>query len=164
MRKAILVLMSILLSACLALPSAFVSNVQAREGNGDLPTVVCPDKDLIRSGSSPDDPYGYAHVSEAIDMSRLLHDSTEKDGRDRAVSSYSLLDEGEVTSVKNQNPYGTCWSFATMASAESGMLKKYGLRTDLSELQLAYFNFTNERYTALYYVFFHIISTTFTNL
>ncbi len=143
MRKASLILLSILLTVSVALPMAFASSAQAKESSIDKLTVVCPDQNQRRSGSNPDDPYGYAHVSEAIDMSRLLHDSDEKSGRDRAISSYSLLDEGEVTSVKNQNPYGTCWSFATMASAESGMLKKYGLRTDLSELQLAYFNFTN---------------------
>lgn len=45
------------------------------------------------------------------------------------------------TSVKNQNPYGTCWSFATMAASESSLYKE-GLATskiDLSELHLAYF-------------------------
>ncbi len=46
-----------------------------------------------------------------------------------------------VTSIKNQNPYGTCWAHAAMASAEADLWKK-GLADstiDLSEWQLAYF-------------------------
>lgn len=47
-----------------------------------------------------------------------------------------------VTSIKNQNPYGTCWSFATMAASEASMIKE-GFGTidtlDLSEWQLVYF-------------------------
>lgn len=48
-----------------------------------------------------------------------------------------------VTSIKNQNPYGTCWAFATIATAESSIYKE-GLADstiDLSEFQLAYYNF-----------------------
>ena len=46
-----------------------------------------------------------------------------------------------ITSIKNQNPYGTCWAHAAMASAEADLWKK-GLADstiDLSEWQLAYF-------------------------
>jgi len=37
-------------------------------------------------------------------------------------SSYDLRTEGKLTSVKNQNPYGTCWAFATYGSLESCLL------------------------------------------
>ena len=57
-------------------------------------------------------------------------------------SYYNSKDYGYITSVKNQNPYGTCWSFATMAASEASMIKE-GLgqkdSLDLSEWQLAYF-------------------------
>ncbi len=36
--------------------------------------------------------------------------------------SYDLRALNRVTSVKNQNPYGTCWAFASFASLESALL------------------------------------------
>ena len=44
-------------------------------------------------------------------------------------------------SVRNQNPYGTCWSFATLGLAEFDLIHKGQANNtiDLSELQLAYF-------------------------
>lgn len=53
-----------------------------------------------------------------------------------------------VTSVKNQNPYGTCWAFAFCAAAESNLLMKGLGSYDLSELQLAYFTTVRNEITA----------------
>ncbi len=52
-----------------------------------------------------------------------------------------------ITSIKNQNPYGTCWAFSCVSASEASLLRN-GLATlgsdgvgevDLSELQLAYY-------------------------
>mgnify|MGYP002515287576 CR=1 FL=1 len=46
-----------------------------------------------------------------------------------------------ITSIKNQNPYGTCWAFACIAASEASLIRE-GLAdttADLSEWQLAYF-------------------------
>ena len=54
-------------------------------------------------------------------------------------SSYSSVDLGYVTPIKSQSVFGTCWAFAWLAAAESGMLRRGGTKAyDLSELQLAY--------------------------
>lgn len=56
-------------------------------------------------------------------------------------SSYSLVDTGQVTSIRDQNPYGDCWAFAAVASGESNLIKQ-GMADssiNLSELQLARF-------------------------
>lgn len=46
---------------------------------------------------------------------------------------YSLLDEGYVTSVKDQQSGGNCWAFAAIAVLESCILKASGDNLDLSE-------------------------------
>jgi C1A family cysteine protease len=46
-------------------------------------------------------------------------------------ASYDLRAPGKITAVKDQNPYGTCWSFATLGSLESSLMP--GERWDFSE-------------------------------
>lgn len=60
-------------------------------------------------------------------------------------SSYSSVDEGYITSVKDQGDYGTCWAHAAMASSEASLIKNNGYTTslNLSELHFAYFFYNN---------------------
>ena len=57
---------------------------------------------------------------------------------------YDARDYDLITSVKDQNPFGTCWAFACCSAAETSLIKQ-GFETkdsiDLSEAHLA--NFTN---------------------
>jgi C1A family cysteine protease len=55
----------------------------------------------------------------------------------KALPSYfSLRDQGMVTPVKNQNPYGTCWAFAAIGALESSYLMRSRDLLDLSEQDL----------------------------
>ena len=47
--------------------------------------------------------------------------------------------------VRNQNPFGTCWSFSSLGMMEFDLINKgqFTRNNDLSELQLAYFTFNN---------------------
>ena len=77
------------------------------------------------------------HGEEEIKVSSLQE---LEPGADRGVYTSSYISP-YITSIKNQNPYGTCWAHAAMASAEADLWKK-GLADstiDLSEWQLAYF-------------------------
>ena len=77
-----------------------------------------------------------------------IHDENEGVGvvttqaDDELPSSYNSIEKGFVTSVKNQDPFGTCWAFGTIAAVESSLLAhgqaKLG-ELNLSERHLAYF-------------------------
>jgi len=62
-------------------------------------------------------------------------------------SKYSSVTEGNITPIKDQGSNGTCWAFSAMATAEASLISS-GAYTknnlDLSELQLAYFNYTDK--------------------
>lgn len=74
---------------------------------------------------------------------------------DSGISMYSELPSAfpdNVDSVRqkypdnrDQNPYGTCWAFASTGLAEFDLINKgiYNKNIDLSELQLAYFTYNS---------------------
>ena len=130
------------------LPSAALAgNSSARDSRIDttMPTDYIP---FERHGSSA--------VSDAYargDMTTYRQLSGRPATRATLPSSYDSRDYGYITSVKNQNPYGTCWTFGTMAPIEAYMIK-HGIinkatgaaattSMDLSEYHLAWFTYTN---------------------
>ncbi len=69
---------------------------------------------------------------------------------DTFPEKFDLRDRGVITPVKSQNPWGTCWSFATIGASEASILsslgmtadeyaEKFGGEMDLSEKHLAWF-------------------------
>ena len=69
---------------------------------------------------------------------------------DTLPASFDLRDRGVVPAVRNQDKWGTCWSFATIGACEISLLSTMGLTTeeyaektgselDLSERHMAWF-------------------------
>ncbi|MCP4115059.1 MAG: surface layer protein B [Desulfobacteraceae bacterium] len=58
------------------------------------------------------------------------------------LASYDLRTTNKLTPVRDQNSYGTCWAFATMAAIESYL--KPSEIADFSEKQLAYIAYAGD--------------------
>lgn len=58
---------------------------------------------------------------------------------DLLPEKFDLRDDGDVTSVKDQGIWGSCWSFGFFSAAEGTLLRKYDLEADLSEHHLAWY-------------------------
>ena len=83
----------------------------------------------------------YIDINDRIDMYEPVSD-TFMLNNSVIPTYYDARENGVVTSVKNQNPYGTCWAFAALAAGETSLLSNgYSSEVDLSEYQLAYFFF-----------------------
>lgn len=74
----------------------------------------------------------------------LLADSEDMVRAAMLPSAYDARESGNITSVKNQNPYGICWAFSSISLAEASLINNSILtrgEADLSELHLAYYTF-----------------------
>ena len=71
----------------------------------------------------------------------LIPDTVQAVSAAASDSYFNLYNYGRATGIRNQNPLGTCWAHAALASAESSMITKgYADSTiDYSEAHLAWF-------------------------
>ncbi|MBI5218588.1 MAG: T9SS type A sorting domain-containing protein [Bacteroidia bacterium] len=63
----------------------------------------------------------------------FFHKKNNEKSLNTFPAKFDWRDSNYVTSVKNQNPCGCCWVFATLASVESNWLKNHYGSYDLSE-------------------------------
>lgn len=92
------------------------------------------------------------YIDAGIEYGRIpdysLYSFSGYDKAEVVPQAYDSRTYGHVTSVKNQNPWGTCWAHAAVAAMESYALS-HGLVSkpediNLSEFALAYLTFEDE--------------------
>ena len=70
---------------------------------------------------------------------------------DTIPAKYDLRDSKLVTSIKDQQPHGTCWAFASLGAMESNLLTQGKGTYDLSEMHLAWYAFRNSDKSKAFY-------------
>jgi C1A family cysteine protease len=78
----------------------------------------------------------YGLLPPPVDVKSLRPYAQSRLSRMAPPPSWDWRTMSGVTSVKNQNPYGTCWAFATLADLESKMLIDESTAYDYSELNI----------------------------
>ena len=86
-----------------------------------------------------DAPASEAAAGQAADAAAADALVQEDPGDEAEGTSFDLRDLGLLTPVRDQTYYGICWSFASMASLESSVLRSSGVSVELSPFQAAYF-------------------------
>ena len=101
----------------------------------------------VKALSSTGKPLGYRPFP--LDLSHVTKPTQGVFAASKAdfPTQYDLRDENFMTDVRDQNPYGTCWSFGAFGSLESTLKKMWGSNHDFSEWHLAYFVYVDESET-----------------
>ena len=146
MRKQLRTLFALLLTMSLLLglfPAALAAEPAASEAIADP---------VLETGPLPEPPLTGFHHVDLPGYHRPAGETTDAN-RDPLPASFNAVTQGWVTSVKNQQPYGTCWTFGTLSPIESYMIKHQipvgatgeaaTTDLDLSEWHLSYFSYTN---------------------
>ncbi len=92
-----------------------------------------------------DSEHSTGYVPAPVDLSHVKGRTAAARTGAPLPASYDLRTLGRVTPVRNQNPYGTCWTFATLGSIESFLLGSGAAESrDFSEMHLAWYAYTGD--------------------
>lgn len=145
MRKTLSVLTASLLAATniAAMPAgAFAQqNGESKRTSASISVLPVIDR-KVGSGSAAAKNAALNSILSASGMGNDYFDSLNIDSS-LFPKSFDLRETGRSTSVKDQNPFGTCWTFGAMGSIESSLVARNPW-IDLSEWQLAYFSYVGE--------------------
>ncbi len=98
-----------------------------------------------RALPTSDSEHSTGYVPAPIDLSHVKGRSAAARTGAPLPVSYDLRALGRVTPVRDQNPYGTCWTFATLGSIESFLMGSGAAESrDFSEMHLAWYAYTGD--------------------
>ncbi|MBQ7077139.1 MAG: hypothetical protein IJM91_03270 [Lachnospiraceae bacterium] len=119
-------LLAIVLTMAMALSGMMMPAKAKAESNFFVGATGLIDESVMFKGMSLEE--------RAAMVGAVTYDAADQD----FPAKFDLREYGLVTPVKDQNPYGTCWTFATCASLESNALVLGLGEFDLSEYHLGY--------------------------
>jgi C1A family cysteine protease len=93
--------------------------------------------EFLEFQENPPEPF-YGYIPPPMDLSHLDDIPVDRDKKFASLPpSFSWSDAGKVTSIKDQRPCGTCWTFGTTSVLESAVLIGENKTCDLSEQSVA---------------------------
>jgi parallel beta-helix repeat protein len=117
----------------LSVPVSDNLSVQAAE-----PLQAAPlNPDFVEFQQNGSEPF-YGYIPPPVDLSHLDKIPVERREplRTSLPGTFDLREFGKVTSVKDQNPCGTCWLFGTLSAVESRCLVQENATYNFSEQNL----------------------------
>lgn len=149
-RKRILAgVLAIAMAVSIAVPSVLAAGV-----GQSAKTQWAGGKDLpLLTGSQMDN--GYGARPNLISSSYFKGQKKFFRSGGTLPAKYDLRTQGLSTTIKDQSPYGSCWSFGALASAESSVLAKAGATgsapvstPDYAERHLVYYTYKGANHDA----------------
>ncbi|MBQ8624736.1 MAG: hypothetical protein IJ419_01005 [Agathobacter sp.] len=134
-------------AGCLTAMAADIQNVGQYENvveAGDAETG----KNIVQGATGY---FDIGHEAGRVEDKNILSGGLPLNQTITIPEAYSSVTEGYVTSIKNQNPWGTCWSFAACAAMESyALVHGYvddPADVDFSEYALVYMTYKDTLYS-----------------
>lgn len=132
-------ILSVLLSVSIILPSACLNASASLSGrDGDYRIIS---KEVVKNGENGYLSYRYVD-EKGKEITPVSASVPHFKNAYNLPSKYDARDDDLITSVKNQDPFGTCWAFAYCSAAETSLIKQ-GFATNgnvnISEAHLSWF-------------------------